>query len=752
MRAILLAAIAWGLAGCGSMTVVKPPGHPAGFETHEQAEALWQSFASSRFPDTLSPTEARLSQLFEMPLDADRCLAHRAGLSEYLERVPVDLSHWQVAEECAGLIGDPEWQELSRQRIRVLTRYALRGEHGRQLLLPAPIVHAGDIPVLAEHLEGEVLWMRYLPLASTEHLLIEASLRLPDGSQERFYFDRMASLLAYQDDPSDFDYPGPRQALAFTALEAGSISGDALALTGFLNMDVELGQIQPRPARLALERAWQAGEPGGGLTLVEVCLSYAAAGCSEDQIERLVEDLKALDIGEAWALEAAQHLLSTDRGLDDDEVRRLLDQAGQRIGAGAARYYIVDQMLSDEQAEPADSFRVAQELLLEAAEYGHGGASLRLALMVLALPRQLGTDALYRQYLNQALRQNEPLAMYFRALLDGDTLRGRQWLQAATDRNVSYARYRLAQKLFEENRERAGERLLSLAALQGHSASIRLLAQRHLMETALDPDPLQAREWLTSGLMIGDELSSIWLSALYFAFPELEYEEDFGSARQLFDEILDQLGIEGALAVTTVLLDVEPFNLNNGPGLELIQELAERGYGKASLAMGERLDEGAGVATDAVGARDWYRRSMDQGEPEAAYRLGSLLLGGVGGQVEIDSGIELWKKAAEAGVDWAVNDLAWTLCTGQFGVERRPEEGLDRIDSLVEEKPRPHSFMLSTLAVCQAATGDFESARERQREALNFLHTDAPHDSDAREQMRQRMSLYREEQPYRADH
>ena len=50
--------------------------------------------------------------------------------------------------------------------------------------------------------------------------------------------------------------------MMFSQLEADVFDGDPLALTGYLYIDLESGDVSPVAARRALQRAWEFGTAG----------------------------------------------------------------------------------------------------------------------------------------------------------------------------------------------------------------------------------------------------------------------------------------------------------------------------------------------------------------------------------------------------------------------------------------------------------------------------------------------------------
>jgi hypothetical protein len=88
------------------------------------------------------------------------------------------------------------------------------------------------------------------------------------------------------------------------------------------------------------------------------------------------------------------------------------------------------------------------------------------------------------------------------------------------------------------------------------------------------------------------------------------------------------------------------------------------------------------------------------------------------------------------------------LCTGEQGLELAPQDGLTIIERLFERQEEHHPYHYSTLAACQAATGDFESALRNHNVALSRTKQELPGETDVHEQMLHRLMLYQSGEPY----
>ncbi|KAK1867483.1 hypothetical protein I4F81_009990 [Pyropia yezoensis] len=97
--------------------------------------------------------------------------------------------------------------------------------------------------------------------------------------------------------------------------------------------------------------------------------------------------------------------------------------------------------------------------------------------------------------------------------------------------------------------------------------------------------------------------------------------------------------------------------LQNGEGVaadavaavELYREAAAAGHVRAKFNLGVCLQRGEGVAADAVAAVELYREAAAAGDTEAKFHLGVCLQGGDGVAADAVAAVELYREAAAAG-------------------------------------------------------------------------------------------------------
>lgn len=734
----------WILIAVGFLTACATAPHDS--DAPLTGAQLWDRLAPDSVVDEIPEAEVHLGQLFERPLSAESCTEHRAGLAHYLNRIPVDLSYRKAAIECAMLLNEPDWQQRAQRHFDALLDYAGSGGKGQSPWQPMPVLHVQDVYTLIETRGLALNWMRYLSHPTARHLLLEASLTDAGGREQRYYFDLLEPLLRLYSDNPALAFPSGRRELMFTSLEADVFNGDALALTGYLYMDIESGIVNPNSAQRALSQAWEAGLPGGGITLAEFCIGNPESNCATDALEQLIADLTELDLGEAWALAAAHRIVKQNADLDDAEVIESLARAAALTASDRMLFYTADVLTNelgptDPRIEP-----IRDELLRRAADQGHGIANLRLALMYSG-QQDADSKQAFEHHLDLALSADSPHALMIAAFHHGiGSVQGRAYLLEAAKREMPAAQFLSAIGMFDDRRTASHARALSLlreAAYGGHTDAMRILGLFALGDNPEQPDWEQAHGWFYSGWVFGDPESAAFLAALLSVRPELAEDPDatFMITRSLYVEA----GAEAALRVSEILLETQSFNQDAQNGIALLKRMSDEGINEASFTLAERFRFGDRVDQNISQAELWYRRAHKQGHAEALFEHAGMVFFTLN---EHARGLSLFEQAIDAGHAMSANDLAWILCTGESGVPLDSARGQQVIDALFARLDEPHPYQYSTKAACHAARGEFDLALKFHRIALKRTQTDDPNNESVIEEMRARLMLYEAGQPY----
>jgi TPR repeat protein len=95
--------------------------------------------------------------------------------------------------------------------------------------------------------------------------------------------------------------------------------------------------------------------------------------------------------------------------------------------------------------------------------------------------------------------------------------------------------------------------------------------------------------------------------------------------------------------------------------------------------LGEAFESGRGTAPDTLRAARAYRRAAAAGDPEAAFRLGSLLERGDGHAAVPDEAFDAYARCAPVHVECAYKYAAGVLATPGLPAARRPLDPVERL-------------------------------------------------------------------------
>ena len=157
----------------------------------------------------------------------------------------------------------------------------------------------------------------------------------------------------------------------------------------------------------------------------------------------------------------------------------------------------------------------------------------------------------------------------------------------------------------------------------------------------------------------------------------------------------------------------------------ILLPLANKGYAKAQLFIGDSYFNGNGVFLDMEEAVKWYRAAAEQGLPEAQYRMCKCCLDGAGVQRDFTNAAKWCRKAAEAGLNEAMYDMG-ILYLGGTGVAPNAKSAVKWFRKGAE---RGYPMSLFMLGVCYLeGTGvekDEDEASKLQNRAIAIWREDA---------------------------
>ena len=158
--------------------------------------------------------------------------------------------------------------------------------------------------------------------------------------------------------------------------------------------------------------------------------------------------------------------------------------------------------------------------------------------------------------------------------------------------------------------------------------------------------------------------------------------------------------------------------------IDRLRTAAERGHVKASVAMGDALLLGQGVAESQAAAMDWYRRAAESGSPVAYIRLGDVYSVRSGG-LEAPRALEWYRKAADANSAIAMVRLGKMFNEGR-GVPQDQALAATWFSRAAAAGSSAAMVELSSLYSRAGGPGHFNLARDALERAIRAGDVSAP--------------------------
>lgn len=147
-------------------------------------------------------------------------------------------------------------------------------------------------------------------------------------------------------------------------------------------------------------------------------------------------------------------------------------------------------------------------------------------------------------------------------------------------------------------------------------------------------------------------------------------------------------------------------------GLKLLREVAEAGDGWAKIQLGDALTQGGAVDIDAMAARDYYQKALDQGIGAGAVKLGLLYLNGAGTlRADPAKAAEFFEEAAADGDDLARIQLALMHFEGR-GVAKDLARSLALLGDAAPDSAWANGILGGFYADGRYGKPDYQKARD----------------------------------------
>ncbi|MBO9587047.1 tetratricopeptide repeat protein [Devosia sp.] len=472
---------------------------------------------------------------------------------------------------------------------------------------------------------------------------------------------------------------------AVKLLDAGAARGEAWPATILADLLVR-GEKVPQDAQRAVALLAPLADEGSAAAQVALSDIYAkgAGDVIADPSRAFALVDAAYKQGEAQAASRLGFMLVRGEGTKQDISRGmgLLDQA---VSRSTDPWLAIDvgALLAAGDVVPVDGDR-AIAMFKKAADLGSAAGLFRLGIS-------------YRDGVGDV----EP-----------DPVMARTYLGRAADMGDNASRVTLAQMLLASD-VRAdvdkGVILLEAAAEEHDAWGTTSLAALLLEGRVLPKDGERVRALLEPLAEEGSAAALAMLGDLYVKGADpIAADPPVGRGYYEKAAALGELGAKNKLGL--MLLAGEAGDV--GRGLQLLREVAEAGDGWAKIQLGDALTQGGAVDVDAVAARDYYQRALDQGIAAGAVKLGLLYLNGAGTlRPDPVKAAEFFEAAAADGDDLARIQLALMHFEGR-GVARDVAQSLTLLGDAAQDSAWANGILGGYYADGRFGEPDYAKARD----------------------------------------
>ena len=619
--------------------------------------------------------------------------------------------------------------------------------------IPVQVMAEADIDAFI-HASGEVpIYLYYTLVNEGVGLKMHVALWDADRDRERWLaFDFLSAQIAAQRNArlrriphfpvsSSFD-----ETIRTFGETPGSIAGDTKALYA------ALANRERKQRDAALVSLAQQGNFAATSFYVYSCLVRREATCESTSADLLLPWAEAHSAMAMLMLAVLQADPATGRA-GEKSAKALLDAADRRVGKANASAQFAALLNVRNKGGKFDGF--VRKRLQMAADEGNPNAEWLLALREVSFEKRDGK-----------LREK--------------TMAG---LVHAANTGSSGAQDMLARQLLAAGKKDDALKWFESAAELGDIDSQRWLASAFESGTYMHVDIDKARNWHARAANNGNVDSMLWLAAHYSGQPQsaetrhqrsgwLRSATVFGNidasvqladlfssggdgldagpkeAETLYREVLkshDRADARRGLA--SLLFGAEGVEKNVEEARKLLSVDAEKGDADSQLELGLHWLRGDFGPIDAS-AREWLGKAADAGNARARNELGTVLYYNRDGRGrDAQAGMARIEGAAELGLDQAMNNLAWMLCTTDTVALRDGQRGLGVAKLLNKEVAGDVPAWIDTLAACHAATGDFDQAARLEQQMVDTL-TEVQADNRDIPYFTARAQQYRDGKPF----
>lgn len=318
------------------------------------------------------------------------------------------------------------------------------------------------------------------------------------------------------------------------------------------------------------------------------------------------------------------------------------------------------------------------------------------------------------------------------------------------------AQYRYGMTLFQGRTvfrdRRAGIQWLTLSGEAGYVPALSMLGRIYAFGSGTQPDSVKSRQLLTAAAVKNDAAAQLMLGQ-DFLFGNASTEAKSQGVAWIRKAAL-QGNSDGQFMMGAIYQNGLGISHLNGLGIERdineavtwFRRAAAQGSKDAKYSLGQLYHTGvAGVRVDQAEAVKWYWEAAKLGQHEAEYYLAAAYINGVGPSLEgetdkkrlLDLGMPWLKKAAEAGIGDAQNDLGhYEMKDGQF---QNALAWFTR--SLVSGHPRASHNLATMFGTGSGVTKDVIESYKWHLVAARYGHADSKDAAKALEGMLDRHQI-----------
>jgi TPR repeat protein len=288
------------------------------------------------------------------------------------------------------------------------------------------------------------------------------------------------------------------------------------------------------------------------------------------------------------------------------------------------------------------------------------------------------------------------------------------------------------------------------AAEQGDTEAQLQLGAMYQRGKGFAKNSIEAAKWFRLAAEAGNKHAQSWLGGMYWQGEGVV--KDLVIARKWYRQ-----AAEAGITAARHELGKMHASGEGGPrdlaeAARLYRQAAVERYAPAEFQLGRAYARGEGVAKDPIEAAKWFRKAAEQTNALAQASLARAYATGRGVSQDKAEAIKWYSKAlaqfrkeAERGESWPLNEVAWLLATTDIPEIRDGRTAIQYAERAVAATSRMDASLLDTLAAAYAEDGQFDKAVSIQKEALALVQ-----DEKLRNEFAERLKLFEVKTPYRA--